>query len=113
MSKVSITLRLARSPTRTSNNNSSTTDRLLKVVHQLHDVAIACLFVASKVEDERPLDLEDAVMLADTKSVPTDILHWEVVILETLDFRANTPTTLDFVAFFIQAFDTSNLIVED
>lgn len=70
--------------------------------------ATCCFFIASKFEDMRPLDLIHAVNASsedDSCDSITEegVLRWEMSILQSIDFRVNSATTLDFLATYLNA----------
>eukprot|EP01068_Selenidium_serpulae_P018062 Selendium_serpulae@DN6434_c0_g1_i1.p1 len=98
--------------------NSIILDKASRWAHVLSDdkslqaVSTACYYIASKLQDPKMLYLKDAVDLAPTAKAPIrtdvsvdDVLAWELIILEVLEFKVNSPTALDFLVTYTNSED--------
>ncbi|KAK9809838.1 hypothetical protein WJX72_000129 [[Myrmecia] bisecta] len=65
-------------------------------------VAVACMLVAAKHEEEVHPSVADFVSIADNCFRHNDLLKMESLVLESLSFRINTPTSHTFLSLFKQ-----------
>lgn len=65
-------------------------------------IAVACMLVASKHEEERHPSVQDFTSIADNCFLPGDLLKMEALVLQTLGFRINAPTSCIFLSMFRQ-----------
>ncbi|KAL4446358.1 hypothetical protein ABPG77_003165 [Micractinium sp. CCAP 211/92] len=70
---------------------------------QLQLVAVACMLIASKHEEEMHPSVLDFTNIADNCFVPGDLLRMEAIVLDCLSFRVNTPTAHTFLSMYKQA----------
>ena len=76
--------------------------RMIKRVHfQL--LGIACLFIASKVEEVNAICVADLCFLCDNKFSREEIIKLESIVLSTLGFNLTVPTSLQFLRRFSRA----------
>lgn len=70
-------------------------------------ISVACMLVASKHEEERHPSVQDFTSIADNCFVPGDLLKMESLVLQTLGFRINAPTSHTFLSLFQQGIQSS------
>lgn len=70
---------------------------------QLQLVAVACMLIASKHEEEMHPSVLDFTNIADNCFMPGDLLRMEGIVLDCLAFRINTPTAHTFLSMYKQA----------
>lgn len=75
----------------------------------IHLIGITCLYIASKFEDLYPLDINTVrIRISHCKFTEKEIHDKEKQILELLDFKIITASTLDFIKNFIYDFLYNN-----
>jgi len=76
-------------------------DRFLSVEaihkHQLQALATACLFLASKVKEARHIDGPRLVQYTDDSVPISELLSWELLVLNRLDWDLASLTAFDFI----------------
>ena len=70
-------------------------------------ISVACMLVASKHEEERHPSVQDFTSIADNCFLPGDLLKMESLVLQTLGFRINAPTSHTFLSLFQQGMQSS------
>lgn len=65
--------------------------------NQLQLVGVSSMFVASKVEEICPPELNDFVFITDSAYTPEDVKKMELKILQTLNFQVSRPLALHFL----------------
>lgn len=70
---------------------------------QLQLVAVACMLIAAKHEEELHPSMLDFTEIADNCFLPADLLRMEAIVLDCLSFRINTPTAHTFLSMYKQA----------
>lgn len=76
--------------------------RMIKRVHfQL--LGIACLFIASKIEEVNAICVADLCFLCENKFPREEIIKLESIVLSTLGFNLTVPTALQFLRRFTRA----------
>merc|ERR1712045_1072956 len=65
-------------------------------------VGSGCLLLASKFTEVRPLSTEKLSLYTDRSVSPSELKHWELVILNVLNWQLSTVTTQTFIDHFIQ-----------
>jgi len=93
----------------------ATVPKMSLLERSIHAIASSCMYLASKLEDERPIEIPDCIRhnFVDTLTIKYqatpkpvtqhDVLQWELSILRVLDFNVNVPTALDFLFIFLQS----------
>ena len=71
-------------------------------------ISVACMLVASKHEEERHPSVQDFTSIADNCFLPGDLLKMESLVLQTLGFRINAPTSHTFLSLFQQGMQASS-----
>lgn len=66
-----------------------------------HTLASACLCLASKILDPRPLSLQDFVRTRTSEIPLSQLQEMEMLVLTRLRWELCSPTSLDFVPFLI------------
>jgi len=68
----------------------------------LECLAIACLYIASKIkeEDEKISITSDFILDCDSKCSVSELLRMELMVLTKFDWDVNQPTTVDFLYIF-------------
>lgn len=90
-------------------SSSSPTQLLLRDRFQL--LGVTCMFVASKLEDVKPLTLYAAFTVCAKTYLYSDFLYMETWIVRTLNWALHIPTTWQFLNYFAlcDASTTSNI----
>ncbi|KAL3146333.1 hypothetical protein ABBQ32_003025 [Trebouxia sp. C0010 RCD-2024] len=70
-------------------------------------ISVACMLVASKHEEERHPSVQDFTSIADNCFLPGDLLKMEALVLQSLGFRINCPTSHTFLSLFHQGVQSS------
>jgi hypothetical protein len=70
--------------------------------HRLHLIGAACLLVASKIEDSRPMTVGDAAAVGRGEYTPQDLLKMEIQICNLTGFDMQSPTILVFLIIFLR-----------
>ena len=65
---------------------------------QLQLLAAACLSIASKLSDPRPLSLYKLVIFTDCSVSLTELQNMEMLVLQKLRWELSAPTSLDFLS---------------
>ena len=78
--------------------------RTLQVVPRsnLQLISVACMLIASKHEEERHPSVQDFTSIADNCFHTGDLLKMESLVLQSLGFRINSPTSHTFLSLFLQ-----------
>lgn len=81
--------------------------RALSDEKNIQAVASTCFYISSKLQDTMAIDIADLARMAASGEGPItsrltcdDILSWELTILQALQFKVNSPTTLDFLVTY-------------
>jgi len=76
-------------------------DRVLSCIQvkktRLQLVATACLFIASKMKETAPIDAQRLVMYTDYSITVSELLDWELLILQVLRWDTSAITPHDFL----------------
>ncbi|DBB06239.1 TPA: hypothetical protein ACH3X3_009782 [Trebouxia sp. C0006] len=70
-------------------------------------ISVACMLVAAKHEEERHPSVQDFTSIADNCFLAGDLLKMESVVLQSLAFRINAPTSCTFLSMFQQGINLS------
>jgi len=70
-------------------------------------ISVACILVAAKHEEERHPSVQDFTSIADNCFLAGDLLKMESVVLQSLAFRINAPTSCTFLSMFQQGINLS------
>ena len=70
-------------------------------------ISVACMLVASKHEEERHPSVQDFTSIADNCFLAGDLLKMESLVLQSLEFRINAPTSCTFLSMFQQGINLS------
>lgn len=70
-------------------------------------ISVACMLVASKHEEERHPSVQDFTSIADNCFLAGDLLKMESLVLQSLGFRINAPTSHTFLSLFLQGIPSS------
>lgn len=78
---------------------------------QLQLVAAVCMFIASKVKEPQPLEADDLVAYTDHSIKRLELLDWEMMVLEALNWDVCLSTAHDFLDLLIERLpiDQSNI----
>ena len=74
---------------------------------QLQLLAAACLSIASKLSDPRPLSLYKLVIFTDCSISMTELQNMEMLVLQKLRWELSIPTSLDFLSHILSHLETS------
>jgi len=70
-------------------------------------ISVACMLLAAKHEEERHPSVQDFTSIADNCFLAGDLLKMESVVLQSLAFRINAPTSCTFLSMFQQGINVS------
>ncbi|XP_015931167.1 G1/S-specific cyclin-D2 [Parasteatoda tepidariorum] len=81
-------------------------DRFLLLVRvdksQLQLLGAVCLFLASKLRQSRPLTAERLCLYSDNSITITQLINWELLVLNTLKWDLSAITPFDFVSHILR-----------
>ena len=73
---------------------------------QLQLLAAACLSLASKLSDPRPLSLYKLVIFTDCSISLAELQNMEMLVLQKLRWELSVPTSLDFLSHILSHLET-------
>lgn len=81
-------------------------DRIFGLINvpesHLQIIGLTALWIASKVEEVDPADLNEMVAMCAHTFPKEEFLHWERTMLQLLDYRLNPPTVAYFLNYYME-----------
>jgi len=88
------------------------TDRFLSKIRvkraKLQLVGVTALYIAAKLEEIYPPDLNEFVYVTDDTYTKSQVLKMEQLMMKTLDFRLQPPTSIEFLHIFYYELNNFN-----